>query len=287
MARNYYCLVAGLREIALDADRKGFDARAIIESVREELSKGDRQSLELFYGFYDVENLVNLRAGRAQFSTLGNFSREQLEQELKNPVALPRWMAAVVAAYANPEEAEEESVDTNKAFERSLFEAYYRACEQSKCRFIREWYEFDRNLRNVCATYMARKGGIAVADVVVGSGYVVDTLGRSSAADFGLKGELDYLDAVTTAVANDSNLVDKERRIDQIRWEMADELTAYDYFDMNGILGYLVRVNIVHRWVALDPAYGREVFDKLMASLSGKELIGKAEQESENNKNRS
>ena len=74
MARNYYCLVAGLREIALDADRKGFDARSIIESVREELSKGDQQSLELFYGFYDVENLVNLRAGRAQFSTLGNFS---------------------------------------------------------------------------------------------------------------------------------------------------------------------------------------------------------------------
>ena len=29
--KNYYCLVAGLREYSLDADTKGFNARAIIE----------------------------------------------------------------------------------------------------------------------------------------------------------------------------------------------------------------------------------------------------------------
>ena len=34
--KNYYCLVAGLREYSLDADTKGFNARAIIEEILEE-----------------------------------------------------------------------------------------------------------------------------------------------------------------------------------------------------------------------------------------------------------
>ena len=33
--KNYYCLVAGLREYSLDADTKGFNARAIIEEILE------------------------------------------------------------------------------------------------------------------------------------------------------------------------------------------------------------------------------------------------------------
>ena len=281
MAKNYYCLVAGLREISMDGERKGFDARALIETVREEISEGDRRQLELFYRYYDAENLANLRAGRSHFSALGNFTREELEKELKKPASLPAWMASVLHAYADPEGAADEETDTEKAFERSLFEAYYKECEKHGNRFVREWYAFDRNLRNVCAAYMARKAGVPAADVVVGEGYVADSLARSSAADFGLKGELDYLDAVTTAVADDSNLVDKERKIDEIRWRMADDLTVYDYFNMNGILGYLAKVNIVYRWVALDPAIGKAMFDKLMYSLSGKELLGRIGSETE------
>ena len=37
--KNYYCLVAGLREYALDAEVKGFDARAIREEILEELTE--------------------------------------------------------------------------------------------------------------------------------------------------------------------------------------------------------------------------------------------------------
>ena len=43
--RNYYSLVAGLKEYALEADNKGFDAREIIETIRCELSSGDRRTL--------------------------------------------------------------------------------------------------------------------------------------------------------------------------------------------------------------------------------------------------
>lgn len=274
--RNYYSLVAGLKEYALEADNKGFDAREIIETIRCELSSGDRRTLELFYGSYDVANLIGLRSGKTNFSPLGNFSREELEQALEGKFRLPSYLADVVAAYADPEGEEAERMDMTRPFERNLYESYYRACAASKCRFLREWSDFDRTLRNVCAAYSARRSGVAPETVVVGHDDITDSLSRSSASDFGLKGELEYLDDVVAAVSDERNLLEKERKIDRIRWRMSDELAISNYFDMAAILSYLVKVNLAERWFSLDEATGRRLYDKLLTTLSGSELIDRA-----------
>lgn len=274
--RNYYSLVAGLKEYALEADNKGFDVREIIETIRCELSSGDRRTLELFYGSCDVANLIGLRSGKTNFSPLGNFSREELEQALEGKFRLPSYLADVVAAYADPEGEEAERMDMTRPFERNLYESYYRACAASKCRFLREWSDFDRTLRNVCAAYSARRSGVAPETVVVGHDDITDSLSRSSASDFGLKGELEYLDDVVAAVSDERNLLEKERKIDRIRWRMSDELAISNYFDMAAILSYLVKVNLVERWFSLDEATGRRLYDKLLTMLSGSELIDRA-----------
>ena len=47
--KNYYCLVAGLREYALDSETKGFDIKAILEEVFEALSSSDAKTVKLLY----------------------------------------------------------------------------------------------------------------------------------------------------------------------------------------------------------------------------------------------
>ena len=275
--KNYYCLVASLREYTLEADKKGFDARAVIDEIREELNKSDRNALELFYGYYDIENIIGLKAGRSRFNVLGNFSREELEQQLARPTALPQYMAEVLRAYADPENEEAVGrVDLSLPLEHNLFTAYYKACAESGCGYLRAWAEFDRTLRNVCAAYAARRSDKDVDNVVVGGGVIAEALMRSSAADFGLKGELDYLDEVMAAVTDEQNLVEKERKIDRIRWSMSDELAEKDYFNINTILSYLSKLNIVQRWFSLDERVGRAMYDELIASLSGREVVNKA-----------
>lgn len=270
---DYYCLVASLREYALDADTKGFDAAAIVSAVTEQVDKSDARQIELLYGYYDCENLISLRAGRTAFNPLGNFSREELEAELKSPRRLPDELARVVRAWADPEGEDAETVNTAQQFEHALMEAYYALCERKGCRFLRAWAAFDRTLRNVAAAVTARALGRPVEEAVVGSDDIADQLVRSSAADFGLRGELPYVDAVIAAVNEEGNIVEKERKIDLIRWREALELSVFDYFDINAILAYLVRINIVARWSRLDPARGRELFDRLLAELDAPELL--------------
>lgn len=274
-SRNYYSLVAGLREYALDADTKGFDAKGIVEEILDGVCASDASEVRLLYGYYDCENILALRAGRSAHNPLGNLSREELEQELKTPSRLPQGIARVVKAYADPEGEEAEEVDTSRRFETTLFAAYYDACRRSRSRFLRVWSEFDRTLRNVTAALAARAASRPVEEVVVGGGDVAEQLQRSSAADFGLRGELPFIDSVIAAMNDEANLMEKERKIDLVRWEEASELATFDYFNINAILSYLVRINIVARWARLDAARGREMFNRLLAELDGKELINK------------
>lgn len=273
--RNYYSLVAGLREYALDADTKGFDAKGIVEEILGEVSASNASEVRLLYGYYDCENILALRAGRSAHNPLGNFTREELEQELKAPRLLPQGIARVVMAYADPEGEEAEEIDTARRFETALFAAYYDACRRARSRFLRAWSEFDRTLRNVTAALAARAASRPVEEVVVGGGDVAEQLQRSSAADFGLRGELPFVDTVIAAMNDEANLLEKERKIDLVRWEEATELATFDYFNINAILSYLVRINIVARWARLDAARGREMFGRLLAELDGKELINK------------
>ncbi|WP_302605927.1 DUF2764 family protein [uncultured Alistipes sp.] len=273
--RNYYALVAGLKEYALDADTKGFDARAIVGAILDEVSDSDAREVRLLYGYYDCENLAALRAGRKPRNPLGNLAPDELEEELRHPARLPRRVADVVRAYGDPEGEEAGERDMNVRFEAALFEAYYAECARSSSRFLREWSLFDRNLRNIAAAVGARAAGRATDEAVVGGGDVAAQLRRSSAADFGLRGELPCVDAVIAAVNEEANLLEKEHKLDLIRWNEAVELASFDYFNINAVLSYLVRVNIVARWTRLSERTGREMFARLLEGLDGKELINK------------
>lgn len=291
MSANYYTLVASLKEYTLDADTKGFDAQAVVGEIREGISASDAAQVRLLYTCYDCENLVALRAGRATHNPLGNLSREELEQELKRepaqepraarPKRLPDPIVRVLEAYARTEEQQQEAageegaIDTAQRFETALFAAWYDVCSHAKSRFLRRWAEFDRTLRNIAAAMGARAKGIPVGEVTVGGGEVVEQLKRNASADFGLRGEVSYIDTLIAAVSDEPNLLEKEHRIDAIRWNEAVELSTFDYFDIDAILSYLVRLNIVARWAQLDAVRGAEMFARLIAGLDGGELMDK------------
>lgn len=278
-SKQYISLVAGLREYTLESDAKGLDVGAILDDVFSSLSAKDARQVQLLYNYYDCENLAAAYRGRSNRNPLGQFTSEQVERLLSNPEnsdegLLFEGAISVLSSYDGRRVSEAQAeFEGSESFERALFAAYYEACQGSNSRFFREWSESDRNLRNVAAALTARVAARPIERVVVGSGDVVDQLVRSSAVDFGLRGELSYLDTVISAVSDEQNILEKEHRIDLVRWSIAEELSEGEYFSLDTVLAYLVKVNIVARWRLLDAQVGREMFERLLGGLSGKELI--------------
>ncbi len=275
---EYYYLVAGLRDWTLDSDTKGFDVREIIDEIVGELTKSDREAVRMLYAYYDCENIIARRAKRERHNQLGNLSAEEITEVLeeRNYSLLTPAVAKCVKLYVEADDEErDEEVTLDASFERAIFEAYYRDLAESKVAFLKEWGAFDRNLRNIAAAIAAREAGRVVADVTVGDGEIVEQLKRSTAADFGLRGELPYVDSVISAVSDEKNIVEKERKIDAIRWAEAEAMSSFDFFTINFILSYLVKVNIVARWTLLSPEVGREMLNRLIKELDAKELVNK------------
>ncbi len=276
---RYHYLIGGLREYAIDGVHKGFDAVALRDEIEGMLSAGDKKLFELLYTFYDVKNIINILGGRDSFDVLGNFSREEIEGDLKHRELLPSFILNVLAAYDEDAEGGED-IDTSLPFENSLWGAYYSECAASGNRFIREWYTFDNALRNVCTAYAARSQGRPVASELIGEGDTVDALSRNSAADFGLKGDVGFIDTLLS-ILDTKDVVEKERRMDVLRWDFSEELLGHDYFSVNEVLSYLTKINILHRWASLGGERGREVFGQLLSKLTRSELLdgGKAKEE--------
>ncbi|MCD8185866.1 MAG: DUF2764 domain-containing protein, partial [Rikenellaceae bacterium] len=280
MARNYYYLVSGLREYNIDTDTKGFDALAIRREISEELQTSDWQYLRELYTFYDVANIIALWNGKNSFNPLGNYTREQLEEEIKQPENLPPYIAGVILAYKNRIKEDklneiDETIDTDIPFDKTLWTRFYQETSRSGNNFIRHWYDFDKQLRNISAAYTARKIGREIEPELIGQDDINSALSRNSSSDFGLKAEVDYIDPLIQLLDN-KNMVEKERQLDLLRWSVADNLTDFDYFNMNKILAYCVKLNIIHRWMNLDKQIGYEMFRKLVDELTGREIVSRA-----------
>jgi hypothetical protein len=80
----------------------------------------------------------------------------------------------------------------------------------------------------------------------------------------------DFAEAVALeAVFSQKDILSRERGIDDLMWEKISSLTLFNYFDINVILAFITKLNIVARWFKLDEQTGREMFKQLVDEVRG------------------
>ena len=137
----------------------------------------------------------------------------------------------------------------------SLDATFYTEALAHPCKFVRDYFRFDLNLRNAKVRYLNRQlGRAAEADVL--------TLEEEDLVEF------EEARAVEE-VLEGSDLIAREKGLDDIVWKKADDLSIFHYFDLTAVLAYVAKLHIVDRWLALDPEKGRDLFYKLVQEVKG------------------
>lgn len=169
----------------------------------------------------------------------------------------------------NLSESDNALVDTLlKGFDSdSLDEDFYADALRSGNRFIRGYFRFDLNLRNAKVRYLnARLGRPEGQDLLTGENPEAED------ADFeGFRfrtGEFEEAAAVEEILAGE-DLLAREKGLDEMVWKKVEDLTTFDYFDIEAVLGFIAKLRIADRWLALDPEEGRERFRRLVAEVKG------------------
>ena len=135
----------------------------------------------------------------------------------------------------------------------SLDAEFYRTALASKNRFIAGYFGYDLDVRNCRVAYLNK------------------ALGRPEGQDLLVLDEdepreFEDLEKVN-AVLEGSDILERERGLDDIMWERIDELTLMEVFTLDQILGFVAKLQIVARWLRLDPQTGRELFRQLVEEI--------------------
>jgi hypothetical protein len=276
MSKSYYCLVAGLPELTIDDSKLSYTVASFRDELWENLSKADKRLIELFYLKFDNANVLKLMADDevTEIDGRGNYSLEELRELIATMKdggeVSDSDYPAYLSAFVKESLADTQSDATQR--ENRLAALYYDYGMKAGNSFVRSWFEFNRNVNNVLVALTARKYKWDVAQSVVGESEICDALRTSGARDFGLSAEVDYIEEVIKS-AETHDIVEREKRLDTLRWEWMEEQTFFDYFTVERLFVFLAQLEMVERWILLDKERGNRMFRSLIDSLKNEVQI--------------
>ena len=135
----------------------------------------------------------------------------------------------------------------------NLTQEFYQKALASGNSFIREYFTFDLKVRNAKVRYLNRE---------------VSRPADKDVISIPLQEENSEEDAGIEAAFKGTDLLARERAVDDLYWEKADALSLMHWFDMNVIMAFVLKLHIIDRWNLLDEQTGREMFRKLVDNLT-------------------
>ena len=266
---KYYYLVAGLPELSLEDSKLSYTVADFRTEFYPYLSGEDKKLMDLFYLKFDNANVLKLLKDKdASIDLRGNFSAEELmgyisrmkEGDEVSESVFPSYLSAFISEYFSM------SAGNDVLYENRLTALYYAYAMKCKNRFVSSWFSFNLTVNNILAALTARKFKMEVAPLIVGDTEVCEILRTSNARDFGLGSEVEYLEQLVK-ISETSELLDRERKIDQLRWDWMEEATFFDYFTVERLFVFLQQLEMIERWISLDKERGSQMFRSMIAAL--------------------
>lgn len=143
----------------------------------------------------------------------------------------------------------------------------YEYGQKSKNKFVRKWFAYNQDMNNVLVAAICRKHGFDVRKMIVGQGEVAKILRKNlQQKDFGLGGVMDSLQEIMSLVDID-NLMEREKRMDALRFVWLEEATLFVDFSIENVLAYYLQAEMLNRWSLLTVEQGERVFRELVADM--------------------
>jgi len=138
------------------------------------------------------------------------------------------------------------------------------------------------NMGNILSVLNCRKYGLNKEHYLVGNNEMAELLRLSNIRDFNFGNATDYLTELSQIV-EDKDSMSREKHLDLLRWKWLDTHTFFKTFDFESVVAYMLRLEMIERWLKLDKARGEKTFRQLVSELK-RESVETLEEFKENYK---
>lgn len=154
----------------------------------------------------------------------------------------------------------------------NLNSSYYQKVSKGSNKFMRLYYSLDMAIRNKKVELLAQSIYESKSQEKIEQ-YRVSLPTSPINAYLEPKdseAELNKFDIQTLEqIFSNNNILEKERQLDDFRWEKINQFTSFDFFNLSTILAFLAKGKMIQRWTKLDAKRGKEMFIKLIDEVRG------------------
>lgn len=261
-SRNYYYLVAGLPDIILEQSKLTITLSDLKEELKMHLHPEDYLLVEKLFLPADNRNVLNMVLKNiVDFDDTGKYTFDELEEEIKEPEKLPSYLKTFINLFRS-----NQPLNAEMSWEDQLTALYFDYAANVENEFLRTWFAYERDIKNILTGLTARRHKLSVENLLIGNNYVTNAIRKSNARDFGLNAEFSFIEKLIQINEN-TNLLEREKAIDHLKWSTIDELNTFNYFTIEVVLGFVIKMTMVERWLKLDKKTGEEMFRRLVKDL--------------------
>ncbi len=269
LKKKYYCLVAGLPDLFFNENKLIFNRLNFRNELQILLSTRDFKLVESLFLPYDNLNLLQfLFHQETTFHPLGLISQSEFEFQLSaenEKRSLPQYMIKFL-----DDLKEKEIKEYTLEVENTLHQYFYEYALGQNNKFLHSWLYFEINLKNILTAFNCVHFGYPLSKHLIK--VEQNVLPYSLLLKKQFKAELfedvlPYCHQIFKIAESDLSLIEKEKALDQIKWEYLDQYTFFHYFTIEKILAYFIKLQITERWMKLDKEKGKILLNKLMVDL--------------------
>jgi len=240
---EYHCFISGLPELFFDSFGGSFGLESFLNEAESVLEPAH---------FDWVNRLVMVRGHKSVLQKLNDqmvddiavlpYSFKWLEPDNDEFKLLPVYLQEFAEKFRRGKD-----VNTPHQWELVLTEGYYGFLNATGNGFMNSWANFDMDVRNYitskkCMDDLPQK----YLQLVVGNIFARRLLEFSPAHK---EIQVDWpLAATIDKIMDNPNLLEREKALDRLSWDEIDRLNLFNYFTIEVILGYTLKLLILERW---------------------------------------
>jgi hypothetical protein len=276
MAKEYYYFISGLPTLNLEDSKLVLTPLMFFHNAKDYLNHEDYELLRLMLIPNDLTNLINTLHSSNNWLDESLITKEQWQELYKSIKQDPDSIQSIidkadkdipyfVISFLHKEAMNLELTPKHIMF-KDLFTLFYDMIEHKYSGFVKEWFNFESNLKNILIAINCRKHNLPVQDQLVGNSLLTEKLIKSTAGDFGLGSDFPIYDIINR-INDNPDIIEKEKGIDALRWKWLENRIFFDYFTIPRILAYFAKLRIIYRWIHLSQAVGEKRFHQVLNDL--------------------
>ncbi len=262
LRKKYYYLISSLPELRF-GEKLPFTTEEFFDEYSSEI-ESDLDLINIIILKNDVKNLELIFKDKAKEDKIRKpsvYTLEELRQNIKTRENLPDFVITFLNKYETKEEYLENFTELEKEY---LVYGY-----EFDNTFLKAYFKFELDFRNAIASMRARTQDVDVLRYSVGDedDIVISKIKKNkSLPDFGISNEAIWIDKLIQAFDKDDPL-NLERTLDKIRFEQIEILTSLMDFQVEKLLGYLLRLSILERWAEFDKETGSNFTKNIVSDV--------------------